>query len=326
MNRRILLEWPDLGLFAVAELADDKNKELCDDLWNALPIKSIMNNAVITDGSMYCWLPLLSFAPIHYKERIDQAPIGRLRYSQGTGNKLIVQYSECFEDVKGTVLGEVIPEHIDIIRKVGEKARDSIFMTKKELHVRISRLGEDEPQNDRIPQVDIPDTIRPEVKDLVDRILEKTLEATQAEPEENKLARTGRVAGVGSCGQYFSTWEFVYSLTRDLSMYTLYPIAHMCRTTDLDVRQLEKVYMEMEPGYTGVLGSYGLRQLREFSREIKAFIAEESLCREEFQCLVDAFTLYANQVAAWAYFYFPWGIGTSCFRFADAYKNYEAKE
>lgn len=54
MNRRILLEWPDLQLSAIAELADDKNPELCDDLWNALPICSIMNNAVITDGSMYC--------------------------------------------------------------------------------------------------------------------------------------------------------------------------------------------------------------------------------------------------------------------------------
>ena len=63
MNRRILLEWPDLQLSAIAELADDKNPELCDDLWNALPIYSIMNNAVITDGSMYCWLPLLSSIP-----------------------------------------------------------------------------------------------------------------------------------------------------------------------------------------------------------------------------------------------------------------------
>lgn len=215
MNRRILLEWPDLQLSAIAELADDKNPELCDDLWNALPICSIMNNAVITDGSMYCWLPLLSFAPIHYKERIDEAPIGRLRYSQGTGNKLIVQYSQCYEDVKGTVLGEIIPEHIDIVKKVGEKARESIFMTKKELHIRVSRLGEDKAAEPAKPEVVRPKDCRAEVTELVDRILEKALEATKSEPRENKLARMGKVSGVGSCGQYFSTWEFVYSLSRD---------------------------------------------------------------------------------------------------------------
>lgn len=322
MNRQILLEWPDLQLSAVAELADDKNPELCDDLWNALPLCSIMNNAVITDGSMYCWLPLLSFAPIHFKERIDQAPVGRLRYSQATGNKLIVQYSQCYEDVNGTVLGAVIPEHVDIIKQVGEKARESIFMTKQELHIKVSRLdgGGGAPAK---PQVVRPVPCRPEVSDLVDRILEKALEATRAEPEENKLARTGRVSGVGSCGQYFSTWEFVYSLTRDLSMYTLYPISHMCRTTQLDVRQLESVYAELEPGYTSVLGSYGLRQLRAFSQEIRALFARQVVTREEFQCIVDAFTLYTNQVAAWAYFYYPWGIGTACFRFAEEYKEYQ---
>ena len=281
-----------------------------------------MNNAVITDGSMYCWLPLLSFAPIHFKERIDQAPVGRLRYSQATGNKLIVQYSQCYEDVNGTVLGAVIPEHVDIIKQVGEKARESIFMTKQELHIKVSRLDGSGGAPAK-PQVVRPVPCRPEVSDLVDRILEKALEATRAEPEENKLARTGRVSGVGSCGQYFSTWEFVYSLTRALSMYTLYPISHMCRTTQLDVRQLESVYAELEPGYTSVLGSYGLRQLRAFSQEIRALFARQVVTREEFQCIVDAFTLYTNQVAAWAYFYYPWGIGTACFRFAEEYKEYQ---
>ena len=325
MNRRILLEWPDLNLSAVAELADDKNPELCDDLWKSLPIYSIMNNAVITDGSMYCWLPILSFAPIHFKERIDQAPIGRLRYSQGTGNKLIVQYSQCYEDVNGTVLGAVIPEDIDTIKRVGEKAREAIFMTKQELHIKISRLDESGTHGAAKPSVMLPENCDQEVASLVNRILDKAFEATQAEPDDNKKARMGQVAGVGSCGQYFSTWEFVYSLSRDLSMYTLYPISHMCRTTTLSVRELEQIYCELESGYTGVLGSYGLADLRGFAREIRNLMQEHRITRDEFQCIVDAFTLYTNQVAAWAYFYFPWGIGTACFRFQEDYKKYQMK-
>ena len=70
-----------------------------DRVWNALPFESIMNNAVVTDGSMYCWVPMLSFAPIRHKERIDLAPVGRLRYSQNTGNKVIIQYDTCNEDI-----------------------------------------------------------------------------------------------------------------------------------------------------------------------------------------------------------------------------------
>ena len=84
MNKRIFIEWPELGLSAHATLANDKNPELCDEFWKNLPFNSIMNNAVITDGSMYCWIPMLSFAPIREKERIDLAPVGRLRYSQNT--------------------------------------------------------------------------------------------------------------------------------------------------------------------------------------------------------------------------------------------------
>ena len=325
MSRKILLEWEDLGVSAKATLADDKNPELCDDLWNALPINSIMNNAVITDGSMYCWVPMLSFAPIHVKERIDLAPIGRLRYSQNTGNKVIVQYAQCNEDIMGAVLGQVDEEDIETIKKIGDEALKSIFMTKKELHIRISRLDEKGKTEAAKPSLKCPQGCKQEVKELVDKILEKALEASKQEPEEHKMVRTGKNAGMGSCGQYFSTWEFVYSLSRDLSMYTLYPIARLCRNETLDVRHLEKVYMEIDPTYTNLLGSYGMRQLREYAKEFRTMIKKEDLTKEEFTYVIDAFCLYTNMIASWAYFYYPWGIGCACYRFEDEYKHYVAK-
>ena len=36
-DRKLLFEWPELGLKARASLADDKNPELCEEVWNALP-------------------------------------------------------------------------------------------------------------------------------------------------------------------------------------------------------------------------------------------------------------------------------------------------
>lgn len=327
MNRRILLEWPDLGISAKATLADDKNPELCDDLWNALPIHSIMNNAVITDGSMYCWVPLLSFAPVHVKERIDKAPIGRLRYSQNTGNKVIVQYAECNEDIMGAVLGQIDDEDIETIKTIGSKALEAIFMTKNELHIRISRLDDaDSKQEAAKPTLQEPEGCKEEVKSLVSKILDRALECSKAEPEEHKMVRSGKNAGMGSCGQYFSTWEFVYSLSRDLSMYTLYPIARLCRKDEFDVRTLEKVYMEIDPTYTNLLGSYGMRTLREYAREFRAVIGTHTLTKAEFTYILDAFVLYTNMIAQWAYFYYPWGIGCACYRFEDEYKKYVAKD
>ena len=143
-KRRIRFEWPELGLSAYASLADEVNPELCEEIWNALPFESIMNNAVVTDGSMYCWVPVLSFAPVRHKERIDQAPVGRIRYSQNTGNKVIVQYGACNEDVMGAVLGQIDEEDLPTVERVGAEARNAIFMTKKEIHVHISRVNETE--------------------------------------------------------------------------------------------------------------------------------------------------------------------------------------
>ena len=152
------------------------------------------------------------------------------------------------------------------------------------------------------------------------------LEASLTEPEEHKRVRTGKNAGMGSCGQYFSTWEFVYSLTRDLSMYTLYPMTRLCRDPLFDVRQLERVYLEIDPTYTNLLGSYGLKTLREKARTFRVLAESKTLTREEFTCALDAFTLYTNMLAQWSYFYYPWGIGTACFRFDDAHRVYKAQD
>lgn len=335
MNRKILLQWPELGLSAKAELADDLNPELCEEVWQALPVSSIISNAVVTDGSMYCWIPLLSFAPVHVKERIDQAPVGRLRYSQNTGNKIIVQYGDCNEDVYAAVLGKVCEEDLDVIRRVGEKAKEAIFMTKEVMHIVVSRIEEISVYEEEslwkqnfAEQVAIerPENCRPEVEALAAGILKEALAASDREPPEHKLVRTGKNAGMGSCGQYFSTWEFVYSLLRDLSMYTLYPMAKMCREEDFDVRQLERIYMAIDPTYTNLLGSYGMKKLRQFSVEFRNFIEGGSLTKEEYTYLLDALTMYTNMMAQWAYFYYPWGIGCACYRFEDEFRTYVPEE
>lgn len=325
MNKRIFIEWPELGLSAHATLANDKNPELCDEFWQKLPFDSIMNNAVITDGSMYCWIPMLSFAPIREKERIDLAPVGRLRYSQNTGNKMIVQYDACNEDVMGAILGQIDDDDIETVKKVGLAAKNAIFMSKTEIHVHVSREGEGVQNSVAISPIEKPAECSKVVVDLAEKLIKLGCLASSQEPEEHKDVRTGKNSGMGTCGQYFSTWEFVYSLARDLSMYTLYPLARLCRDDVLDVRQLEKVYMEIEPTYTNLLGAYGMRTLRTLAGQFHDLIRAQTLKKAEFRYLVDAFTFYTNMLAQWTYFYYPWGIGCACFRFDEDHLVYTPK-
>ncbi len=319
MNRKIRIAWPDLQMEAVATLAEDKNPMLCEEFWNALPMESIMNNAVVTDGSMYCWVPMLCHADIQFKERIDLAPIGRLRYSQNTGNKFIIQYGQCNENIYGAVLGMVDSDYIDIIRRVGMEAMKAIFLTKQELHVAITRIGDDGATSDLIH---LPEQCEEEVREIADELVSLGLKASREEPEELKRIRTGKNSGMGSCGQYFSTWEFSYSLLRDFSMYTLYPIARLCRNEAFNIRQLEIIFNEIGPTYVNLLGSYGLKKFYSLIKKVRTMINNQRLTKEEFTVLIDAMCFYTNMLSQWSYFYYPWGIGCSCFRFDDDHKVY----
>ncbi len=146
LNKRIKFHWPELGITAAAVLSDDKNPELCREVWESLPLESIQCHPIVSGASLFSWVPMLSFAEVHFKERIDRAPIGRVRYSQTFGNKIAIQYGSCTEDTYQPVLGQIEPEDIGNIREVGRAAWDSLFFTKKLLRVRCLKSN-----NPRLP-------------------------------------------------------------------------------------------------------------------------------------------------------------------------------
>nr|CAB65900.1 cucumopine synthase [Rhizobium rhizogenes] len=108
-----------------------ENPELCNDLIQALPFTVVQDHAVVSGESMYAWAPVVSTAKVNVKERQCDAPVGRIRYSQGTGNKVIVQYGEVTEDIATPVLGEILPEYADDIYKVGRAVLEATFLTKE---------------------------------------------------------------------------------------------------------------------------------------------------------------------------------------------------
>jgi hypothetical protein len=135
---RIQLSWEPLGIKVSAVLANAENPELCEEFKQALPFRALQDHAVVTGQSMYAWAPMISVAPIRVVERISDAPIGRLRFSQLTGNKLIVQYGETSEDLCVPVLGSVVGEDLDAIREVGRYVWKSTFQSKELIWLSVS--------------------------------------------------------------------------------------------------------------------------------------------------------------------------------------------
>lgn len=132
-GRKIRLTWQPLGISVDAVLAVNENPELCQDIIDALPFTILQDHAVVTGESMYAWTPLISTAPIKVRERICDAPKGRIRFSQSTGQKLIVQYGPTTEDLAQPVLGEILPEHADRLDDVGKRVWQSTFDTKEQI-------------------------------------------------------------------------------------------------------------------------------------------------------------------------------------------------
>ncbi|MCJ9670379.1 MULTISPECIES: hypothetical protein [unclassified Neorhizobium] len=114
-----------------AVLAVNENPELAqewiDYLTNYDEMAVLMNAAMVSGGSIYGWAPILSRAAIQQKERQCDAPIGRIRYSPLTGNKIIIQDGPVTEGIETPVLGEVLPESLNDLDVVSKAIRDNTF-------------------------------------------------------------------------------------------------------------------------------------------------------------------------------------------------------
>ncbi|MDQ0469897.1 hypothetical protein [Labrys wisconsinensis] len=137
-GRRVRLTWKPLGITVEAILAVRENPDLCEDIVAALPFTILQDHAVVSGEAIYAWAPVVSTAPVQVKERQCDAPVGRIRFSQGTGNKLIIQYGAATEDIATPVLGEVVPEHKDRLVEVGRHVMKSTFETKEPIWLEVA--------------------------------------------------------------------------------------------------------------------------------------------------------------------------------------------
>lgn len=127
---RITISFPDLGLSVRAWLATNANPELVADVKRALPFTTFIDHASIAGESMFSWSPLLTTAPIRVTERISEAPPGRIRFSQNTGQKFTIQYGTIHETIDVAVLGAVLPDDLPTLNEIGARVRHATTVTK----------------------------------------------------------------------------------------------------------------------------------------------------------------------------------------------------
>lgn len=136
-DKRLRLTWEPLGISVILELATFKNPELCKDVWDAAPFRVNQEHACVSGKSMYAWTPALSTAPVKWKEIIREAPFGRVRFSQGTGQKLIVQYGPTTEDIATPVLGQIAGADLDKLPTVGAAVWDAMYNSKEVVWLKV---------------------------------------------------------------------------------------------------------------------------------------------------------------------------------------------
>ena len=139
MGRIVKVSWPETDYSATIELEDNLNQELCDDLWDNLPFESVQEHGMVNPNIIYCWVPTVNFSKVGYAQLHSESPVGRVSYSQGTGNKVIIKYGACTEDCPAPVLGFVPEEHHETIKKVGRIIGDHYFHEKKIYITRFER-------------------------------------------------------------------------------------------------------------------------------------------------------------------------------------------
>jgi len=298
MGRLIDIKWPELDIAVVAELADEDNPEMCEEFWQDLPFKVMQAHPVVSGESLYAWTPTISTAPVRRRERIIDCPVGRLRYSQATGNKFSIQYGKGLEPLAQPVLGMVRPEYHRLLPIVGKAIWTNLFYAKEKIFVEVS-------PHDPSQRF----TGRHRFDGLTGVAAEFYAEARRIqteEPEDLRRIRTGEIGDTGTYGQYFTAWDFANGMLRDYIMYTAYPLLKLIDT--LDHEDFVAAVDAFDPAYSEYLGYSGLTTLMDFSEKLRKAI-RETKDKEELKTIMRAFIMYGNRLCAWSYHYFPWYLG-----------------
>lgn len=137
---QVSLTWEPLGITVRATLAENQNPALCAELLACLPFTVLQDHSAVSGESIFAWTPLVTTVNAPVRERVCDAPVGRIRYQQATGQKLVVAYGRTTETGLAPVLGQIREEDLDILPDVGAAVFESNFRTKEPIWLTVEKL------------------------------------------------------------------------------------------------------------------------------------------------------------------------------------------
>lgn len=138
--RKICMETPALNSRILIDLLEEENPELVDEVWGELPFTCVWEHAMVSDKSIYCWVPMISLSPSRKVLLHTEAPVGCVQYSQRTGNKLLFKYGPLNEDLGAPVIGTVSQEYLPELERLGEEIWNNYYLNKEIIQVRFEAV------------------------------------------------------------------------------------------------------------------------------------------------------------------------------------------
>ncbi|WP_369249863.1 hypothetical protein [Streptomyces sp. R41] len=123
-GRHVEIAWPDPGVTVTAEL-DDRDTELADALWDALPYRSLQGHALVAGRHLYHVAPIHSLLHLHASHRVADrrdAPDGTVFCS--ALQHLGIKYGTLTEPMPASPVGQVRPEDMPTLIEAGRAVWD----------------------------------------------------------------------------------------------------------------------------------------------------------------------------------------------------------
>jgi hypothetical protein len=304
--RQIEIEWVGINRKVSADLIETKNPNLCNLLWDNLPYNSIQSHALVSGDHLYHVVPnwRLVWEQAMNKEDRTRSPDGTVFLSQL--QHLAVKYGVLSEYLPAAAVGQVIPEHMPILKQAGQEIWEAAYRTKQVIEVRVTRKGQ------RVDKFELPPPPRCEsaiVDELVREIVSETQRVWIDPPEELLDIHNGNIkSGAGSRGQYFTTMLFVNGEQRPFGYGALGGLVRSCFNSDVSVEGLKQIVGNFIKTPAEFLGYCGLDKQWAFTQRTLTALKEVH-SKGDFVTLMSALGLYANCLNGWNLHYFPWSHG-----------------
>jgi hypothetical protein len=314
--RQIEIEWVAINRKVTADLIETKNPNLCNLLWDNLPYNTIQSHALVSGDHLYHVVPnwRLVWEPATFKEDRTLCPDGTVFLSQL--QHLAVKYGQLSEYIPAAAVGQVIPEHIPILKQAGQEIWEAAYHTKQIIECRVTRKGE---RADKFELPAPPACAHPAVDALVREIVSETQRVWVNPPEELLDIHKGHIkSGAGSRGQYFTTMLFVNGEQRPFGYGALGGLVRSCFNSDVSVESLKQIAGNFIKTPAEFLGYCGLDKQWSFTQRAVAALKDVH-SKDDFVTLMSALGTYANCLNGWNLHYFPWSHG-------EAYKREDLRK